>query len=134
MANQPSHSQAFDECLRGLLELHRLTALGRPDSAEADEVRDRTDVPWQSLTSEEKDRLGGLSEGLYSLGAGLVYGKNDDETVELTARAFGMSEVDVRFMLAVGRGESRGDIIEVGDGPSGGLPLLAGRRDRPRLP
>lgn len=55
----------------------------------------------------------------------IVYGESDDETVKLTSRATGMSEVDVRFMLAVGRGESSGDIVTVDERPRGATP----RRD-----
>jgi len=68
MAAKPLNcSPAFEECLQGLRELHRLTTLGRLDSPEADEVRDDTDKPWLSLTSEEKNRLASLSEDLYSI-------------------------------------------------------------------
>ena len=47
--------------------MHELTAAGRPDSPEADAVRDATDAPWEALTEEEKRRISGLSEDLYSI-------------------------------------------------------------------
>lgn len=53
--------------VRGLRELHHLTAAGRLDSPEADAVRDATDAPWEALTDEEKERISGLSEDLYSI-------------------------------------------------------------------
>ena len=53
--------------VRGLRELHELTATGRLDSPEADSVRDATDSPWEALTDEEKRRISGLSEDLYSI-------------------------------------------------------------------
>jgi hypothetical protein len=56
----------------------------------------------------------------------IVYSRDDDETAALTARALGISEVEVCFMLAVGRGERPGDVVEVDDrGPRARL-----RRDR----
>lgn len=53
--------------VRGLRELHRLRTVEREDSPEADAVRDATDLPWEGLTEEEKKRLSGLSEDLYSV-------------------------------------------------------------------
>jgi len=53
--------------VRGLREFHHLTAAGRLDSPEADAVRDATDAPWEALTDEEKERISGLSEDLYSI-------------------------------------------------------------------
>lgn len=53
--------------VRGLRELHRLTVAGLQDSPEADAVRDVTDAPWQALTEMEKERIGELSEDLYSI-------------------------------------------------------------------
>ena len=60
----------------------------------------------------------------------IIYGKDDDETVQLTSQATGLSEVDVRFMLAVGRGESAGDIISLDD--SDISPVTAASLDRLR--
>ena len=58
----------------------------------------------------------------------IVYGKNEDETVRLTAEALGMSEVDVRFMLAIGKGEKSGDVVSVDSHPKAASP----RRDANR--
>jgi len=41
------------------------------------------------------------------------HGRNDDETVRLTAQNLGMAEDEVRLMLAIVRGESDGDVIEI---------------------
>lgn len=60
-------SESYLATVRGLRELHQLTAEGRLDSPEADAVRDATDAPWQALTEAEKKRIGGLSEDLYSI-------------------------------------------------------------------
>src|SRR5438128_7053915 len=53
--------------VRGIRELHRLIAAGKDDSPEADAVRDATDAPWQALSEAERQRVGNLSEDLYSL-------------------------------------------------------------------
>ena len=60
-------STSYLATVRGLRELHELTATGRLDSPEADAVRDATDAPWEALTEEEKRRISGLSEDLYSI-------------------------------------------------------------------
>jgi len=60
-------SPSYLEAVRGLHELHRLTVAGLLDSPEADAVRDAADATWEALTEEEKQRLGGLSEDLYSI-------------------------------------------------------------------
>ncbi|MFI5457621.1 MAG: hypothetical protein ACHRXM_19435 [Isosphaerales bacterium] len=60
-------SASFLATVRGLRELHQLTAEGRLDSREADAVRDATDAPWEALTEAEKKRVSGLSEDLYSV-------------------------------------------------------------------
>ncbi len=64
---QLAMSSSYLAAVRGLRELHQLTTAGRLDSPEADAVRDATDAPWNSLTEEEKKRIGGLSEDLYSI-------------------------------------------------------------------
>ncbi len=60
-------SPGYLAAVRGLRELHHLTAQGRQDSPEADAVRDAMDGPWEALTDVEKRRLSGLSEDLYSI-------------------------------------------------------------------
>ncbi len=68
MSPQPlTMSASYLAIIRGLRELHELTAAGRLDSPEADAVRDATDAPWEALTEEEKRRISGLSEDLYSI-------------------------------------------------------------------
>ncbi|MGA7499165.1 MAG: hypothetical protein WBX00_20740 [Isosphaeraceae bacterium] len=68
MSPQPlTMSASYLATVRGLRELHELTATGRLDSPEADAVRDATDAPWGALTEEEKRRISGLSEDLYSI-------------------------------------------------------------------
>ncbi len=68
MGPQPlTMSSNYLAIVRGLRELHRLRAAGREDSPEADAVRDATDTAWEGLTKEEKKRLSGLSEDLYSV-------------------------------------------------------------------
>src|SRR5271166_6101821 len=68
MSPQPlTMSASYLATVRGLRELHELTATGRLDSPEADAVRDATDAPWRALTEEEKRRISGLSEDLYSI-------------------------------------------------------------------
>jgi hypothetical protein len=53
--------------VRGTRELHQLLAAGKDDSPEADAIRDATDGPWAALSEVERDRVGNLSEDLYSL-------------------------------------------------------------------
>lgn len=53
--------------VRGVRELHRLAAAGKEDSPEAEAVRDATDPPWEALSEIERERVGNLSEDLYSL-------------------------------------------------------------------
>jgi hypothetical protein len=68
MSPQPlTMSSSYLAIVRGLRELHELTAAGRLDSPEADAVRDATDAPWEALTVEERRRISGLSEDLYSI-------------------------------------------------------------------
>src|SRR5689334_5220880 len=68
MPPQPlTMSSNYLAIVRGLRELHRLRISGHEDSPEADAVRDATDLPWEGLTEEEKKRLSGLSEDLYSV-------------------------------------------------------------------
>jgi hypothetical protein len=52
---------------RLLLRLHDLIAKGQGDDSEADAVRDDMDSPWHAMTEAEQQRMGGLSEDLYSL-------------------------------------------------------------------
>lgn len=53
--------------VRGTRALHRLSAAGKDESPEADAVRDATARPWESLSEIERQRVGNLSEDLYSL-------------------------------------------------------------------
>lgn len=55
---------------RLLRENHALIAEGRGDGPEAEALADRMDGPWYAMTSQEQDRLGGLSEDLYALRVG----------------------------------------------------------------
>ena len=48
--------------VRGIRELHNLTAAGQEDSPAADAVRDATDRPWEALTEVERKRASNLSE------------------------------------------------------------------------
>src|SRR5437870_4028437 len=53
--------------VRGVRELHQLCVAGNEDSPEADAIRDATDGPWEALSEVERERVGNLSEDLYSL-------------------------------------------------------------------
>jgi hypothetical protein len=63
-----SGSQEYRQVVRGYLRLHQLDVEGRDESPEADLVRDSLDLPWQSLTDREKERIQGLSADLFDLG------------------------------------------------------------------
>jgi tetratricopeptide (TPR) repeat protein len=68
MQRQPlTFSPSYLAYARGIRELHRLALEGREDSPEADAVREATDGPWLALSETERERLGGLSEDLYSI-------------------------------------------------------------------
>jgi hypothetical protein len=53
--------------VRATRELHELIAAGKDDSPEADALRDAADGPWEGLSEVERQRVGNLSEDLYSL-------------------------------------------------------------------
>jgi tetratricopeptide (TPR) repeat protein len=53
--------------VHGVRELHQLAIAGKEDSPEADAIRDATDLPWEALSEVERERVGSLSEDLYSL-------------------------------------------------------------------
>jgi hypothetical protein len=53
-----------------LLELDDLMAAGKGNGPEADEIRERMEQPWNALTEQERERVGGLSEDLYALADG----------------------------------------------------------------
>lgn len=63
----------FEVALRLLLDLHVLMEAGKSDSPEADDIRDKLDVPygWCStprenvMTRKEMELLGQVSEALY---------------------------------------------------------------------
>ena len=68
MPTQPfAMSSNYLAVVRGIRELHKLTAAGQEDSPAADAVRDATDRPWEALTEVERKRAGNLSEDLYSI-------------------------------------------------------------------
>jgi hypothetical protein len=59
---------AYVAMVRGVRDLHRLTASGAADdSPEADAIRDATDGPWEALSEVERQRVRYLSEDLVSL-------------------------------------------------------------------
>jgi hypothetical protein len=60
-------STPFRDYVRGVRELHQLSVAGNEDSPEADAIRDATDLPWEALSEVERERVGNLSEDLYSL-------------------------------------------------------------------
>lgn len=58
------------EYARHLVALHKLDMQGKNESAEADSVRDEMDAPWYAMTTQEQERMGGLSADLYALAEG----------------------------------------------------------------
>ena len=58
------------EYARHLRALHELDLQGKHNSDEADVIRDQMDAPWYAMTSQEHERMGGLSEDLYALAEG----------------------------------------------------------------
>ena len=47
-----------------------LIAEGKGDSEEAEALADRMDAPWHAMTTQEQDRMRGLSRDLYALAEG----------------------------------------------------------------
>src|SRR5437879_6244343 len=62
-----STSPDYLESIRGLHRLHELALAGHDEGPEADEVRDRLERPWHSLSDIERQRINGLSEDLHSI-------------------------------------------------------------------
>jgi len=71
--NNPS----FLQHERNLIQLHELIASGKGDSDEADQIRDRLDVTFSQLTSEERDRLDGVASDLFMLDGREEYQEHD---------------------------------------------------------
>src|SRR6266566_503651 len=68
MAPKPlTMNPSYLAMVRGTRELHQLSVAGKEDSPEADALRDATDGPWEALAEIERNRVGNLSEDLYSL-------------------------------------------------------------------
>ncbi|EAQ81758.1 tetratricopeptide repeat protein [Blastopirellula marina] len=67
IAQHPFGSPAFNQVAKGMIELHRLMKEGKDDSPEADAVRDAMDAPYAELNKQERERIGWLSEDLYSI-------------------------------------------------------------------
>jgi tetratricopeptide (TPR) repeat protein len=68
----------YERVLEGYRKLHALTLAGRDQTDEADAVREELDEPWERLTPEERERIGGLSEDLYSLSDPLPVARRPD--------------------------------------------------------
>jgi tetratricopeptide (TPR) repeat protein len=66
LAHEPSPT-AFSQTVQLLLDNHRLIREGKGDSPEALDVSSAMEKLWYSLTEEQQELLGGLSEDLYSL-------------------------------------------------------------------
>lgn len=75
-STEPHYVQA----VRGLLRMHELEIQGLGDSPQADTIRDALEGQWLQLTEEERNRLTGLSEDLYSL-------SEPSDTREMNAQA-----------------------------------------------
>jgi tetratricopeptide (TPR) repeat protein len=64
----------YRQVLRGYLRLHQLTVEGRDETQDADAVRDSLDLPWRALTEDEKERVQGLSDDLFSISEPIAAG------------------------------------------------------------
>src|SRR5262249_32489172 len=89
-------------CARLLLELHALSLHGKGSSLEATAACAAMEQPWNAMTEPEQERLGGLSEDLYTLedgGAKRVTMAPDErrrwsEEVQAASAAFERGEYD----------------------------------------
>ena len=57
----------YVQSVRGLLRLHELALKGRDESPESEIIRDGLEPLWWRLTEQERARIDGLSEDLYSI-------------------------------------------------------------------
>jgi len=69
-ATFPERLPAVQEYTRLLLQLDDLMLQGRGNSDEADELRECMETQWYEMTDQERERVGGLSEDLYSIATG----------------------------------------------------------------
>jgi tetratricopeptide (TPR) repeat protein len=63
-----SLSDAFQESVRLLMQLHHEMSNGEADGVRADIIRDAMDSPWHRLSENEQNTLRGLSADLYTIG------------------------------------------------------------------
>src|SRR6266851_1727591 len=54
-------------CAQLLLQLHALSVEGKGNSPEAVAACEAMEAPWAAMTEQEQERMGGLSEDLYTL-------------------------------------------------------------------
>jgi hypothetical protein len=66
-----NHEPPVQTYSRMLIRLHTLNATGNQDSPEVDSLCDEMDAPGYALNEIEHERVGGLSEDLYSITEGL---------------------------------------------------------------
>src|SRR6266404_4562620 len=66
-ANQLNTQLPVIAYARLLVEMHRLIAQGKGDSAEAEALADRMDASWYAMTAREQSRMRGLSSDLHAL-------------------------------------------------------------------
>jgi hypothetical protein len=75
----PLINDSYKEYVRLLQRLHQLFVEGREDSPEADALRDKMDKPWDKLSLEQRDSVGGLCADLNWLLDGPVPTKKSRE-------------------------------------------------------
>src|SRR5215210_2553708 len=78
-AADPAINEPYKEYVRLLRDLHQLLLEGKTDTTEADELRDRMDIPWEMLSPEQRESVGGLAADLNWIRRGPVPGKTSKE-------------------------------------------------------
>jgi hypothetical protein len=78
-AGDPLINEPYKEYVRLLRGLHQLLVEGKGDSPEADELRDRMDIPWETLSPEQRDSVGGLAADLNWIRRGPIPGKTSKD-------------------------------------------------------
>ncbi len=68
----PASKDCHKEYVRLLRQLHQLLVEGEGESCEADDVRDQMDLPWESLSAEQREQVGGLIADLNGVRRGPV--------------------------------------------------------------
>jgi tetratricopeptide (TPR) repeat protein len=80
-APEPLLNEAYREYVRLLRRLHQLFVESKEESAEAEELYDRMDAAWRTLSQEQEDSIGGLIADLNCVRRGPVPSQKSSSVV-----------------------------------------------------